>query len=126
MSLPIFHGGALMGGLDVAHVDRKIALAQYEKAIQSGFREVADALALTATLNRRRAAQETLVEATGQAYKLSQRRYEVGRDSYLEVLDSQRSDYAARQGLITAHLAEQSNRVTLYKALGGGWREQSP
>ncbi len=126
MSLPIFHGGALMGGLDVAHVDRKIALAQYEKAIQSGFREVADALALTATLNRRRAAQETLVEATGQAYKLSQRRYEVGRDSYLEVLDSQRSDYAARQGLITAHLAEQSNRVTLYKALGGGWREQTP
>jgi multidrug efflux system outer membrane protein len=126
MSLPIFHGGALMGGLDVAHVDRKIALAQYEKAIQSGFREVADALALTATLNRRRAAQETLAQATGQAYKLSQRRYKVGRDSYLEVLDSQRSDYAARQGLITVHLAEQSNRVTLYKALGGGWREQSP
>jgi multidrug efflux system outer membrane protein len=126
MSLPIFHGGALMGGLDVAHVNRKIALAQYEKAIQSGFREVADALALTAALNRRRAAQESLVEATGQAYKLSQRRYKVGRDSYLEVLDSQRSDYTARQGLITAHLAEQSNRVTLYKALGGGWREQSP
>ena len=126
MSLPIFHGGALMGGLDVAHVNQKIALAQYEKAIQSGFREVADALALTAALNRRRAAQETLVEATGRAYKLSQRRYKVGRDSYLGVLDSQRSDYAARQGLITTRLAEQSNRVTLYKALGGGWREQTP
>jgi multidrug efflux system outer membrane protein len=126
MSLPIFHGGALKGDLDVAHVDEKIALAQYEKTIQSGFREVADALALTATLNRRRAIQETLVETTGQAYKLSQRRYKLGRDSYLEVLDSQRSDYAARQGLITTRLAEQSNRVALYKALGGGWREQTP
>jgi multidrug efflux system outer membrane protein len=125
-SLPIFHGGAVMAGLDVAHVDERIALAQYEKTIQSGFREVADALALTATLNRRRAAQETLVEATSQAYKLSQRRYTVGSESYLEVLDSQRSDYAARQGLITARLAEQSNRVTLYKVLGGGWREQTP
>jgi multidrug efflux system outer membrane protein len=126
MSLPIFHGGALMGGLDAAHVNGKIALAQYEKTIQSGFREVADALALTATLDRRRAAQESLVEATGQAYKLSQRRYEVGSDSYIEVLDSQRSDYAARQGLITTRLAEQSNRVTLYKSLGGGWQEQTP
>jgi multidrug efflux system outer membrane protein len=125
-SLPIFHGGALLAGLDSARANEKIALAQYEKAIQSGFREVADALALTATLDRRRKAQETLVEATSQAYKLSQRRYTVGRDSFLEVLDSQRSDYAARQGLITTRLAEQSNRVTLYKTLGGGWLEQSP
>ena len=126
ISLPIFHGGALMAGLNVATVNERIALAQYEKAIQSGFREVADALALTATLNHQRAAQESLVEATSRAYKLSQRRYKVGRDSYLEVLDSQRSDYAAQQGLIAARLAEESNRVMLYKALGGGWREQSP
>jgi outer membrane protein, multidrug efflux system len=126
ISLPIFHGGALMGGLDVATITEKIALAQYEKAIQSGFREVADALALTGTLKRQRAAQENLVEATSRAYALSQRRYKVGRDSHLEVLDSQRSDYAARQRLITTRLAEETNRVTLYKALGGGWREQSP
>ncbi len=126
ISLPIFHGGALMGGLDVATVNEKIALAQYEKAIQSGFREVADALALTTTLNHQRAAQESLVEATNRAYELSLRRYQVGRDSYLEVLDSQRSDYAARQGLITMRLAEENNRVVLYKALGGGWRERSP
>ncbi len=125
ISLPIFHGGALMGGLDMATVNEKIALAQYEKAIQSGFREVADALALTATLSRQRAAQESLVEATTRAYELSQRRYKVGRDSYLAVLDSQRSDYAARQGFITARLAEENNRVTLYKALGGGWLEHS-
>ena len=126
MSLPIFHGGALMGGLDAAHVNEKIALAQYEKAIQSGFREVADGLALTATLNRQRAAQEALATATSRAYQLSLRRHAVGSNSYLEVLDSQRSDYAARQALITTRLAEQSNRVTLYKALGGGWREATP
>ena len=125
ISLPIFHGGALAGGLDVATVDQKIALAQYEKAIQSGFREVADALALTTTLDHQRAAQESLVEATSRAYVLSQRRYQVGRDSYLEVLDSQRSDYAARQRLITTRLAEESNRVTLYKVLGGGCLEHS-
>jgi multidrug efflux system outer membrane protein len=126
ISLPIFHGGALMGGLDFAHANERIALAQYEKAIQSGFREVADALALTATLNRQRTAQEALVAATSRAYQLSQRRHAVGSSSYLEVLVSQRSDYAARQALLTTRLAEQSNRVTLYKALGGGWREVTP
>jgi outer membrane protein, multidrug efflux system len=125
MVLPLFHGGQLRGNLAVAHVDQRIALAQYEKAIESGFREVADALALTATLNRQRAAQETLVAATSRAYDLSQQRYKAGRDSYLVVLDSQRSNYTAQQGLIATRLAEQSNRVTLYEALGGGWREQS-
>jgi multidrug efflux system outer membrane protein len=125
ISLPIFHGGEIVGNLQVAQANQKIALAQYEKAIQSGFREVADALALTATLNRQRAAQEALVAATGRAYELSQQRYKAGRDSFLDVLVSQRSDYSAQQGLIATRLAEQSNRVNLYEALGGGWREQS-
>ena len=123
--MPLFHAGQLRGNLAVAHVDQQIALAQYEKAIESGFREVADALALTATLNRQRAAQEALAAATSRAYDLSQQRYKAGRDSYLVVLDSQRSNYTAQQGLIATRLAEQSNRVTLYEALGGGWREQS-
>jgi len=126
ISVPIFHGGEIVGNLQIAKANQKIALAQYEKAIQSGFREVADALALTATLNRQRAAQEALVAATGRAYELSQQRYKVGRDSYLDVLVSQRSDYTAQQGLIATRLAEQSNRVNLYEALGGGWRENSP
>ena len=125
-TLPIFHGGALRAGLTVSKVDRDIAVAQYEKAIQSGFREVADGLALTATLARQRAAQQALVDATQSAFELSQRRYKSGRDSYLVVLDSQRSNYTAQQGLITTRMAEQSNRVTLYEALGGGWLEHSP
>jgi multidrug efflux system outer membrane protein len=125
VTLPIFAGGALSANLDAAHTDQRIALAQYEKAIQSGFREVADALALSDTLVRERNADEALTDATLSAYELSQKRYRAGRDSYLNVLDSQRSDYAARQRLIAVRLAEQSNRVALYKALGGGWREHS-
>ena len=123
--MPIFHGGEILGNLKLAKTNQQIALAQYEKAIQSSFREVADALALTATLNRQRAAQEALVSATGRAYQLSQQRYKAGRDSYLDVLVSQRSDYSAQQGLIATRLAEQTNRVSLYEALGGGWREQT-
>jgi outer membrane protein, multidrug efflux system len=126
ITLPLFHGGAIVNNLSLANTNQKIAIAQYEKAIQSGFREVADALALTATLNRQRAAQEALVGATGRAYELSQQRYKAGRDSFLDVLVSQRSDYSAQQGLIATRLAEQSNRVNLYEALGGGWRESTP
>ena len=124
-TLPIFHGGALVGNLSAARTQREIAVAQYEKAIQSGFRDVADALALTATLDRQHRAQQALVDATSQAYELSQQRYKTGADSYLTLLDAQRSFYAAQQGLISTRLAEQSNRVTLYKALGGGWQEHS-
>ena len=124
-TLPIFHGGALIGNLSVARTQREIAVAQYEKAIQSGFRDVADALALTATLDRQHRAQQSLVDATSQAYELSQQRYKTGADSYLTLLDAQRSFYGAQQGLISTRLAEQGNRVTLYKALGGGWQEHS-
>jgi multidrug efflux system outer membrane protein len=124
-TVPIFHGGALLGNLSAARTQREIAVAQYEKAIQSGFRDVADALALTATLDRQQRAQQALVDATSQAYELSQQRYKTGADSYLTLLDAQRSFYAAQQGLISNRLAEQTNRVTLYKALGGGWQEHS-
>jgi outer membrane protein, multidrug efflux system len=125
ITMPLFQGGSVVGGLDLSHVNRDVALAQYEKAIQSAFREVADGLALTGTLERQREAQEALVGADGRAYELSQQRYKVGRDSYLAVLTSQRDYYSAQQGLIATQLAQQNNRVTLYKALGGGWQETS-
>jgi multidrug efflux system outer membrane protein len=125
-SLPIFEGGQLLGNLAAAHAQQSIALAQYEKAIQTGFREVADALALSGSLARQHQAQQALVAATARAYDLSQERYQAGRDSFLNVLDSQRSYYAAQQGLIAVRLAEQKNRVSLYTALGGGWREHGP
>ncbi len=125
ITLPIFQAGRLRGNLDVATADRDIALARYEQAIQTGFREVADALALTRTLGERRQAQQALLEAASRTHELSKARYDRGRDSFLSLLDAQRTLYAAQQGLVAAQLAEQANRVTLYRVLGGGWQEQS-
>jgi multidrug efflux system outer membrane protein len=101
-------------------VDRDIAVARYEKAIQTAFREVADALAQRGTIDDELAAQQSLTDATAASYRLSQARYDQGIDSYLAVLDAQRSLYAAQQGLITTRLSRLANRVTLYKVLGGG------
>lgn len=126
VNLPIFEGGRLRANLDVARADRDIALAQYERAIQSGFRDVANALALTTTLAEQRAARQATVDAATEADRLALARYKAGRDSYLVLLESQRSLYLAQQTLIVTRLAEQTNRVTLYKALGGGWQERGP
>jgi multidrug efflux system outer membrane protein len=120
ITLPIFTGGANRANLAAAKVDREIALARYEKAIQVAFREVADALAQRATLSEQFAAQQALVEALADALKLAQARFERGVDSYLQVLDAQRQLYAAQQGLVALRLARDANLVTLYKALGGG------
>jgi multidrug efflux system outer membrane protein len=124
--VPIFEGGRLRAGLGVAQADRDAALARYEGTIQQGFREVADALALTVTLASQRTALEQLVEAAMRAEELSIARYEAGRDSYLTRLEAQRTLYLAQQALITTRLREQTNRADLYKVLGGGWLENSP
>jgi multidrug efflux system outer membrane protein len=118
--LPIFDTGARRANLKVAHADRDIALAQYEKTIQTAFREVADALAQRGTLDDQLAAQGALVEALDRTYQLATERYKAGLDGYLSVLDAQRSLYAAQQGLIALRLARAANQVTLYKVLGGG------
>jgi outer membrane protein, multidrug efflux system len=125
ISLPIFEGGRLRAQQQVATVDRDIALAQYERAIQAGFRDVAEALALSRTLADQREAQQALLGAATQARDLSDARYQAGQDSYLNVLDAERALNAAQQAQVTTELAAQSNRVTLYKALGGGWYEQT-
>ena len=117
--MPIFDART-WAAYDVTKVDREIALAQYEKAIQMGFREVADALAQRATLGDQLQAQQSLVEASEVGYRLSDARYTRGIDSYLRVLDAQRSLYGAQQGLIAVRLARLTNLVTLYKVLGGG------
>lgn len=120
ITVPIFAGGANRAGLAAAEADRAIALAQYEKAIQGAFREVADALAVQGTVGAQLSAQEALVEAASASYRLSDARYRGGVDSYLAVLDSQRALYGAQQGLITVRLARLANLVTLYRVLGGG------
>ena len=122
LTLPIFAGGANRANLQVAQVDKDIAVAQYEKAVQTGFREVADALAQRGTLGERVAAENALVDASAKSYAIYQARYQKGTDTYLNALVSQRSLYAAEQGLIDARLALASNQVTMYKVLGGGWQ----
>lgn len=120
--IPIFEAGRLEANLDVAEVQRDINVAQYEKSIQRAFREVADALAERATLAEQLDARRKLVEATEAGFRLSEARYKGGVDSYLGLLDAQRTLYSAQLDLISVRLAEAANRVDLYKALGGGWQ----
>jgi outer membrane protein, multidrug efflux system len=119
ITMPIFDART-WSAYDVTKVEREISIAEYEKAIQTAFREVADALAVKGTVNQQITAQQSLVDAVAETYRLSNARYVKGIDSYLSVLDAQRSLYAAQQGLITLQLARFTNLVTLYKVLGGG------
>ena len=119
ITLPIFDAGSRSANLQVAKADRDIYLALYEKAIQTAFKEVADALAQRGTVGDQIAAQESLVQASVETYTLSNARYVKGIDSYLAVLDAQRSLYTGQQGLITLRLARLNYLVTLYKVLGG-------
>ncbi|MCD7098053.1 efflux transporter outer membrane subunit [Stenotrophomonas sp. MMGLT7] len=125
ITLPIFHAGALKASLDAARIEKDITVAQYEQAIQTAFSEVADALAARANIDEQLDAQRALVEVTQRSYTLAEARWRNGVDSYLDALDSQRSLYTAQQDLITLRLSEASNRVTLYKVLGGGADAQS-
>ncbi|MBE0501873.1 MAG: efflux transporter outer membrane subunit [Desulfuromonadales bacterium] len=104
----------------VSKADREIALTQYEKTIQTAFREVADSLAVQGTIDQQLVAQQGLVEAVTETYRLSDLRYVNGIDNYLGVLDAQRSRFAAEQGLVSLRLAKIANRVRLYTLLGGG------
>ena len=118
-SLAIFDP-RLRSAVEVTKTEKKIALAQYQKAIQTAFREVADALAVHGTVGEQLAAQQSLVNAADQTFRLSNARYDNGIDSYLSVLDAQRSLYSARRGLVSLRLLKMANQVKLYEVLGGG------
>jgi multidrug efflux system outer membrane protein len=120
--LPIFDAGRNQANLDVANVSRDIALAQYEKAIQTAFREVSDALAGSATLGEQLRAQEAQANAEAVRFKLADLRYRNGAASYLDVLDAQRSLFVAQQAVVQVQAAQIQNQVNLYKVLGGGWK----
>ena len=121
--LPIFDAGRNQANLDVAQVSRDIAVAQYEKAVQSAFREVADALAGRATLGEQLRAQQAQANAEAMRFKLADLRYRNGASSYLDVLDAQRSLLAAQQAVVQVQAAQVQNQVALYRVLGGGWRD---
>ena len=119
---PIFTAGRNRARLRVAETEREIILAEYEKGIQIAFREVADALAGRGTIDGQLASQHALVRATQRTYDLTEARYRAGIDSSLSLLDAQRELYASQQTLIVTQLARETNLVTLYKVLGGGWK----
>ena len=121
--LPIFDAGRNRAGLQSAAVGRDIAIAQYERAIQTAFREVADALAGRSTLADQLQAQRGVAAAESARLRLSDLRYTNGVASYLDLLDAQRSLFAAQQALVQTRLAQLQSQVALYKALGGGWTE---
>jgi len=121
--LPIFDSGRNIAGLDSAKAGRDIAVAQYEKSIQTAFREVADALATRATLADQLQSQQRQANAEAVRFKLSDLRYQNGIASYLDLLDAQRSLFTAQQAVVQTRLAQLQSQVTLYKTLGGGWKE---
>ncbi|MDR3298996.1 MAG: efflux transporter outer membrane subunit [Candidatus Accumulibacter sp.] len=119
LSLPIFDT-RLWAALSVSKTDREIALTQYEKTVQTAFREVADALAVRGTIDEQMAAQESLTTTVADAYRLAERRYHSGIEDYLSVLDAQRTHFAAQQSLVTLRFAKLAAQIQLYTALGGG------
>ena len=121
--LPIFDYGRNTAVLGSARAQRDVAVAQYERSIQTAFREVADALAGQATFSEQLRAQRAVAEAESERFNLSDLRYRNGAASYLDLLDAQRSLFQAQQLAIQANLQRLQNQVTLYRVLGGGWTE---
>jgi multidrug efflux system outer membrane protein len=120
LALPLFNGGANRANLDFTKAQKQIMVASYELAIQTAFREVADALATRGTIEDQLAAQVALVEAASKSFELAQARYKAGVDTFLTTLISERALYAAKSSLVATQLAALGNRVTLYRVLGGG------
>jgi multidrug efflux system outer membrane protein len=126
ITLPIFAAGRNKATLQVAKIDQRIGVANYEKAIQTAFREVADALAVRATIDTQIPAQEARVSAAQRRYTLSDQRFQAGVDSFVSVLLAQQELFSAQQSLIQARLARLANLTSLYTALGGGWQDTAP
>lgn len=126
ISVPIFNAGQLRANLDYARISENIQVAEYEKAIQTAFREVADGLAAQETYTRQVQAQRSLLESSEDYYRLAERRYRAGVDNYLTLLDAQRQLYTVQQQLIADRLAQLASEVNLFKAMGGGWQEVVP
>jgi len=119
-ALPLFDGGRRRGNLDYARASQQLAVANYERAVQTAFREVADALAQRGRIGNQLDAQASRAGAAATAARLSDARFRAGVDSFLNTLDAQRTSYAAQQQLVTTRLTRATNLVELYRALGGG------
>lgn len=119
VNIPIFNAGSLKARVKIAKAEQDIALAKYEKSIEQGFREVADSLALLDTIKRKKKYEEEIVDSYKKAHSISKSRYDAGQDSYIVLLDTERSLYSSQQQLINTIAEEQFNKIELFKALGG-------
>jgi len=126
ITTPLFAGGSIREGLNLANARNNIAVAQYEQTIQQAFQEVSDALAGEATYGAQLEALRSLQSSTARTLELSNLRYTNGIDSFLQVQSAQVDYFSSQISLVQAGLAALNNRVELYKALGGGWSEVSP
>jgi multidrug efflux system outer membrane protein len=122
VTVPIFTGGLNRADLDSAKVGVRIEVANYEKAIQTAFREVADALVASSSYASQVEAEAALINAQQKRFDLSNLRYRRGEDSYLNVLSAQQDLYSAEQGRIEAQYNQLASQISFYKALGGGWK----
>jgi multidrug efflux system outer membrane protein len=122
ITLPIFTGGLNRADLEAAKVSKRIEIADYEKAIQTAFREVADALVDAGSYARQIDEEAVLVNAQQRRYDLANSRYRQGEDTYLNTLTAQQDLFSAQQGQIQAHFNKLASQISLYKALGGGWK----
>lgn len=125
LTMPIFDGGRNSANLDLATVEKDVNVANYERTIQSAFREVADSMAARTTFEREVNAQQKMIHDISETQRLAQMRFQNGVDDYFGVFDAQRQLFQAQQLLVTYKLAGLTSRVTLYKALGGGWQESN-
>jgi multidrug efflux system outer membrane protein len=125
ITLPIFDAGANQANLELSQANRDIAVASYERSIQTAFREVADSLAGRATLGEQLRAQQAQVQAEATRFRLADLRFQTGASNYLDVLEAQRALFQSQQAVVIVQAAQQQNLVTLYKVLGGGWVEPS-
>ena len=122
---PIFNAGANQANLDIAKIQKDIGIAQYEKAIQTAFREVSDGLAARGTYDEQLAALQRYAAAQQRRLELANMLYKNGVDSYLNVLTAQTDLYNAQTSLVSARLNRLTSLVDLYRALGGGWLEHT-
>jgi multidrug efflux system outer membrane protein len=122
ITIPIFTWGKNQANLDISKTQRDLDLAAYDKAVQTAFHDVANALTARATYVDQTRAQQQDVAAAADYYRLADMRFRAGVDDYLTSLDAERTLYAARQSLVSAQEAQLQNLVSLYEDLGGGWQ----
>ncbi len=125
ITVPIFTAGQNIANLDIAKIEKRIEIADYEKAIQSAFHDAADALNARGTYVAQVQAEQNLVDADNRYYQLATMRLNAGTDTYLDVYIAENALLNARLTLVSLKLAAQQNSITLYKVLGGGWQEAS-